>query len=449
MTTIGMPIAIQCTNGTRTPPNFSMKPEPEDVDRAAGRRADAADQRGDRDADHHRLGERDCPATSPILSNRPSATAMKTAAHGTSDTIVESAAGADHEQQQRPSGRAVGLGQQPAGEAAIEPGVGERLRDDEHHQHEEEHRAHEAGEGGAERRHAEHRLHHERQHRGDGDRQRLGHPQDERRRRRARRRDDRPATGRRAWAARAAAPPTATAASSQIAGPGDRRGASTGAIVGAGDGGGAMKFAYTSVPSRVCQCERGEPQRASARRIPRPTAPRRCAIRSSRSSCIPQTLTELTGPVFGHEAIGPLDHDLTRQHAGEPLGQRIVVEGRVLDEDGRPVPHTLIEVWQANAAGRYAHKVDQWHAPARRQLQRRRPHAHRRRGPLSLRDDPARRLPVAQPPQRLAAGAHPLLAVRPGVPHPPGHADVLPRRSAAARSIRSSTPCRTRRRASA
>ena len=75
---------------------------------------------------------------------------------------------------------------------------------------------------------------------------------------------------------------------------------------------------------------------------------------------IPQTLTELTGPVFGRGAIGPLDHDLTRQHQGEPVGQRIVVAGRVLDEGGRPVPDTLIEVWQANAAGRYAHKVDQW-----------------------------------------------------------------------------------------
>ncbi|MGD9902992.1 MAG: protocatechuate 3,4-dioxygenase subunit beta [Vicinamibacterales bacterium] len=78
---------------------------------------------------------------------------------------------------------------------------------------------------------------------------------------------------------------------------------------------------------------------------------------------IPQTLTELTGPVYGREAVGPLDHDLTRQHAGEPLGQRIVVEGQVRDEGGRPVPHTLIEIWQANAAGRYAHAVDRWPAP--------------------------------------------------------------------------------------
>jgi len=78
---------------------------------------------------------------------------------------------------------------------------------------------------------------------------------------------------------------------------------------------------------------------------------------------IPQTLTELTGPVYGHESIGQLDHDLTRQHPGEPVGQRVVIEGRVLDEGGRPVPHTLIEIWQANAAGRYAHRVDQWDAP--------------------------------------------------------------------------------------
>jgi protocatechuate 3,4-dioxygenase beta subunit len=78
---------------------------------------------------------------------------------------------------------------------------------------------------------------------------------------------------------------------------------------------------------------------------------------------VPQTLTERTGPVFGADAIGPLDHDLTRQHAGEPLGQRIIVEGRVIDESGRPVPSALIEVWQANAAGRYAHRSDSWNAP--------------------------------------------------------------------------------------
>jgi protocatechuate 3,4-dioxygenase beta subunit len=78
---------------------------------------------------------------------------------------------------------------------------------------------------------------------------------------------------------------------------------------------------------------------------------------------IPHTLSEVTGPVYGHSRIGPLDHDLTRQHAGEPLGERIIVSGRVLDENGRPVPNTLIEIWQCNAAGRYIHAKDQHPAP--------------------------------------------------------------------------------------
>ncbi|HSB67971.1 MAG TPA: protocatechuate 3,4-dioxygenase subunit beta [Candidatus Methylomirabilis sp.] len=78
---------------------------------------------------------------------------------------------------------------------------------------------------------------------------------------------------------------------------------------------------------------------------------------------LPHRLSELTGPVFGEGQIGPLDHDLTRQHAGEPLGERIIVTGRVLDSDGRPVRNSLIEVWQTNAAGRYAHARDQHPAP--------------------------------------------------------------------------------------
>ncbi len=78
---------------------------------------------------------------------------------------------------------------------------------------------------------------------------------------------------------------------------------------------------------------------------------------------LPQSLSEMTGPVFGHDRIKDTDHDLTRQHAGEPLGERIIVAGRVIDEDGRPVPHTLVEVWQANAAGRYQHKRDTHDAP--------------------------------------------------------------------------------------
>jgi len=78
---------------------------------------------------------------------------------------------------------------------------------------------------------------------------------------------------------------------------------------------------------------------------------------------LPQTLSELTGPIFGHSDIGENDNDLTRQHGGEPLGERIIVSGRVLDEDGRPVRGALLEVWQTNAAGRYRHRIDQHAAP--------------------------------------------------------------------------------------
>lgn len=78
---------------------------------------------------------------------------------------------------------------------------------------------------------------------------------------------------------------------------------------------------------------------------------------------LPHTLSELTGPVFGYDDLRPEDHDLTGQHKGDPIGERIIVSGRVLDENARPVPHTLVEVWQANSAGRYPHKVDQHDAP--------------------------------------------------------------------------------------
>src|SRR5262249_11595404 len=78
---------------------------------------------------------------------------------------------------------------------------------------------------------------------------------------------------------------------------------------------------------------------------------------------LPHTLSEVTGPVFGRDDVADSDHDLTRQHAGEPIGERIVVSGRVLESNGRPVPNALIEIWQANAAGRYAHVVDRHPAP--------------------------------------------------------------------------------------
>jgi protocatechuate 3,4-dioxygenase beta subunit len=78
---------------------------------------------------------------------------------------------------------------------------------------------------------------------------------------------------------------------------------------------------------------------------------------------LPQRLTEVTGPVLGPGRVGPLDHDLTRQHAGEPIGQRIIVHGTLRDGNGRPVPNSLVEIWQANAGGRYRHKVDNWPSP--------------------------------------------------------------------------------------
>ncbi len=78
-----------------------------------------------------------------------------------------------------------------------------------------------------------------------------------------------------------------------------------------------------------------------------------------------QSLSELTGPVFGDFNLGKLDHDLTKNAIvnGEPLGERIVVHGKVMNENGQPIPNTLIEIWQANACGRYVHKVDQHDAP--------------------------------------------------------------------------------------
>jgi protocatechuate 3,4-dioxygenase beta subunit len=78
---------------------------------------------------------------------------------------------------------------------------------------------------------------------------------------------------------------------------------------------------------------------------------------------LPHTLSEITGPTFDASMIDVNACDLTQQHPAPPLGERIIVSGRVLDEDGRSVPHTLVEVWQANAAGRYRHAIDQHNAP--------------------------------------------------------------------------------------
>jgi protocatechuate 3,4-dioxygenase beta subunit len=86
-------------------------------------------------------------------------------------------------------------------------------------------------------------------------------------------------------------------------------------------------------------------------------APSKPAIR------LPQDFADLAAPLYGYLPIGDTDNDLTRQHPGEPLGERIIVSGRVLDEDGRPVSNTLVEIWQCNAAGRYLHARDAHPAP--------------------------------------------------------------------------------------
>jgi len=86
-------------------------------------------------------------------------------------------------------------------------------------------------------------------------------------------------------------------------------------------------------------------------------APRQPLIR------VAHTLSEITGPRFGREIIRSGDINLARFNGGEAIGERIVVSGRILDEDGRAIPDTLVEIWQANAAGRYAHPVDQHEAP--------------------------------------------------------------------------------------
>lgn len=78
---------------------------------------------------------------------------------------------------------------------------------------------------------------------------------------------------------------------------------------------------------------------------------------------VPRALGDVAGPVFGHRGVEAVDADLTAQHAGPPLGERIIVSGQVRDEDDRPVRNALIEIWQANSAGRYSHKLDTHDAP--------------------------------------------------------------------------------------
>ena len=104
---------------------------------------------------------------------------------------------------------------------------------------------------------------------------------------------------------------------------------------------------------------------------------------------LPQTITEITGPQLGAPEVGESDSDLTVQHAGEPIGERIIVSGRVFDTEGKPLRGTLVEIWQANAAGRYKHRWDRWPAPLDPNFSGRGTLRDRRRGPLSVHDDQA------------------------------------------------------------
>ena len=146
---------------------------------------------------------------------------------------------------------------------------------------------------------------------------------------------------------------------------------------------------------------------------------------------LPAQLTELTAPRLRRPTASASPTTTSpRQHEGEPLGERIIVYGQVLDDDGRAVPDTLVEIWQANAAGRYRHAGDQHPAPLDPNFTGAGRCLTDADGRFRFITDQARRLPVGQPPQRVAAGAHPLLALRAGVRAAPRDADVLPRRPA-------------------
>ena len=173
---------------------------------------------------------------------------------------------------------------------------------------------------------------------------------------------------------------------------------------------------------------------------------RSTALRGPKRPLVPlrQTLSELTGPVYGHESVGPLDADLTKNGAknGEPLGERIIVTGRVLDEAGRPIPNTLIEIWQANAAGRYVHHTDQHDAPLDPNFFGGGRCVTDEEGRYRFMTDQARRLSLAQPPQRLAAEPHPLLALRPDASRRGSSRRCIFPAIRCSRSIRSSSPRR-------
>jgi protocatechuate 3,4-dioxygenase beta subunit len=122
-----------------------------------------------------------------------------------------------------------------------------------------------------------------------------------------------------------------------------------------------------SLQAAARQRDGDQPESARSQHPRRDYAPYRSStLRHPKQSLVAITdpeAAELYGPVFGVGDVAALDADLTRQHRGEPLGERITVTGRVLDRSGRPIRRQLVEIWQANASGRYAHQRDQHPAP--------------------------------------------------------------------------------------
>ena len=145
-----------------------------------------------------------------------------------------------------------------------------------------------------------------------------------------------------------------------------------------------------------------------------------------------QALSELTGPVYGRDEIHPLDNDLTKNSVktSEPLGERIIVTGRLLDDRGKPIRNALIEIWQANAAGRYMHQVDQHDAPLDPNFHGAGRTLTDENGDYRFTTIQAGGVSVAQPPQCLATPSHPFFRLWGKFPAAACDPDVFPGRSA-------------------
>lgn len=157
-------------------------------------------------------------------------------------------------------------------------------------------------------------------------------------------------------------------------------------------------------------------------------------LRSPRNSLLSlqNSVSELTGPRFGHSDIGPLDNDLIKNYAktGDPISERIVVHWRVLDENGKPVPDTLVEFWQANAGRALSAQEGHLSGADRSEFRRMRTRADVAGRLLLFPHRQARSLSLAQLCQQLAAGPHPFLDLRHSFRPAADHPDVFRGRSA-------------------